>query len=131
MSRFFKTVLLALVIVGGLWVLFNQEQIQQAGGLSAYIAQNYGTSRSNAFQQSSWNQQSNWTAGPTRFQQTAGNWQAPNGFARQRTGSRPDLRRLSLHLLLFSLLVSACYRALVDRDYPIDPPIEFASRRSK
>ena len=91
MSRFFKTVLLALVIVGGLWVLFNQEQIQQAGGLSAYIAQNYGTSRSNAFQQSSWNQQSNWTAGPTRFQQTAGNWQAPNGFARQRTGSRPDL----------------------------------------
>ena len=91
MSRFFKTVLLALVIVGGLWVLFNQEQIQQAGGVSAYVAQNFGTSRSNAYQQSGWNQQSNWTTGSPQFQQTAGNWQAPNGFARQRTGIRPDL----------------------------------------
>ena len=91
MSRFFKTVLLALVIVGGLWVLFNQEQIQQAGGVSAYVAQNFGTSRSNAYQQSGWNQQSNWSTGSPQFQQTAGNWQASNGFARQRTGIRPDL----------------------------------------
>ena len=37
MSRLWKTILLALVIVGGLWVLLNQDQIQQAGGLSAFI----------------------------------------------------------------------------------------------
>jgi len=101
MNRFFTTVLLALVIVGGLWVLFNQQQIQQAGGLSAYVAQTFGTSRSNAFQQSSWNrqsswnsnwnQQSNWTTGLARFQKTTDDWQAPNQFARQRTGIRPDL----------------------------------------
>lgn len=91
MNRFFKTVLLALVIVGGLWVLFNQEQIQRAGGMSAYITQRFGNSGSNTFQQSSWNQQSNWTAGSSQFQSTNGNWQAPNPFARQRTGSRPDL----------------------------------------
>jgi len=91
MSRFLKTVLLALVIVGGLWVLFNQEQIQQAGGLSAYVAQNMRTSKPNAFQQSSWNRQPDWATGPAQFQQPAGNWQAPNPFERPRTGSRPDL----------------------------------------
>ncbi len=91
MSRFLKTVLLALVIVGGLWVLFNQEQIQQAGGLSAYVSQNLGTSGSNIFRQSSWNQRSSWITESGRFQQTAGQWRTPNQVAHQRTGTRPDL----------------------------------------
>lgn len=39
MSRFWKTIFLALIIVGGLWVLLNQADIQRAGGLSAYIQQ--------------------------------------------------------------------------------------------
>ena len=42
MSRFWKTILLALIIVGGLWVLLNQKEIQNAGGLSAYIQQSIG-----------------------------------------------------------------------------------------
>ncbi len=37
MSRFWKTIFLALIIVGGLWVLFNQGEIQNAGGLWAYF----------------------------------------------------------------------------------------------
>ena len=85
MNRFLKTVLLALVIVGGLWVLLNQQQIQQAGGLSAYIAQTISSPRTNNYQHSSW------TAGPDPFQQTAGDWQTPNPFVHQRTGLRPDL----------------------------------------
>ena len=98
MSRFLKTVLLALVIVGGLWVLFNQEQIQRAGGLSAYVSQNFSPARSNTFRQSNWNQrssgwnqQSHWTTGSGRYQQGSRDWQTPNQFARQRTGPRPDL----------------------------------------
>jgi hypothetical protein len=95
MNRFFKTLALALVIVGGLWVLFNQQQIQQAGGLSAYIAQNFRSSTSNAFQQSGWNQHSDWTAGSSQFPQTASNSLPLNRFSRGRTGSRPDLSPIS------------------------------------
>ena len=91
MNRFFKTILLALVIVGGTWVLFNQEQIQQAGGLPAYITQNFAASKSSAFQRSDWNQQSNWTTRSAQFQQAGNNWQTPSPFAHARTGSRPDL----------------------------------------
>ena len=39
MSRFWKTIFLALVIVGGLWVLLNQDRIQRSGGLTAFIEQ--------------------------------------------------------------------------------------------
>lgn len=39
MARFWKTIFLALIIVGGLWVLLNQGRIQQAGGLTAFIQQ--------------------------------------------------------------------------------------------
>jgi endonuclease/exonuclease/phosphatase family metal-dependent hydrolase len=39
MNRFWKTIVLAAVIVGGLWVLMNQDRIQQAGGLTALIQQ--------------------------------------------------------------------------------------------
>ena len=85
MSRNFKTILLALVIVGGLWILLNQQQIQRAGGLSAYVAQSIGSPGQRTFQQSSWSNGSN------SFQQTTSNWYGNNQFARQRTGIRPDL----------------------------------------
>ena len=38
MNRTFKTGLLALIIVGGLWVLFNQQQINHAGGIIAFAS---------------------------------------------------------------------------------------------
>lgn len=37
MSRFWKTIFLALIIVGGLWILLNQDRIQRSGGLTAFI----------------------------------------------------------------------------------------------
>jgi len=45
MSRFWKTIFLALIIVGGLWVLLNQDRIQHAGGLSAFVQQSIGSSQ--------------------------------------------------------------------------------------
>lgn len=39
MNRFWKTTLLAFVIVGGLWVLLNRDQIEQSGGLNAFLQQ--------------------------------------------------------------------------------------------
>ena len=47
MHRTIKTILLALIVVGGLWVLANQEQIQQAGGMSAYLSQKFGRAAQN------------------------------------------------------------------------------------
>ena len=47
MHRTVKTILLALIVVGGLWVLANQEQIQQAGGMSAYLSQTFGRASQN------------------------------------------------------------------------------------
>lgn len=45
MSRFWKTILLALVIVGGLWILLNQDRIQRSGGLTAFVQQTISQSR--------------------------------------------------------------------------------------
>ena len=39
MTRFWKTIFLAIIIVGGLWILLNQDRIQKAGGLTAFIEQ--------------------------------------------------------------------------------------------
>lgn len=39
MKRFWATVFLALVIVGGSWILLNQDRIQQAGGLKDFLSQ--------------------------------------------------------------------------------------------
>jgi len=39
MKRFWATIFLALVVVGGSWILLNQDQIKQAGGLSAFLSQ--------------------------------------------------------------------------------------------
>ena len=39
MNKFWATFFLAVVIVGGSWVLLNQDQIQQAGGLTAFVNQ--------------------------------------------------------------------------------------------
>ena len=39
MKRFWATVFLALVIVGGSWILLNQDRIREAGGLRSFISQ--------------------------------------------------------------------------------------------
>ena len=39
MKRFWTTIFLALVVVGGSWILLNQDQIKQSGGLSAFLGQ--------------------------------------------------------------------------------------------
>ena len=39
MKRFWSTVFLALIIVGGSWILFNQDRIDQAGGLRSFLSQ--------------------------------------------------------------------------------------------
>jgi hypothetical protein len=39
MKRFWATVFLALVIVGGSWVLLNQDRIREAGGLRSFLSQ--------------------------------------------------------------------------------------------
>ncbi len=43
MKRFWTTVFLALIIVGGSWILLNQDQIQQAGGLRSFLSQQLAT----------------------------------------------------------------------------------------
>ena len=91
MSRFLKTFLLAVVIVGGLWFLFNQQKIQQAGGLSAYVAQNIGAAGSNAFQQANWNQPSGGTVTVTPFQRSNENSRLTNSLWPKLSGTRPDL----------------------------------------
>lgn len=45
MNRFWKTTLLALIIVGGLWVLLNRDQIEQSGGLTAFVQQSLDNRR--------------------------------------------------------------------------------------
>ena len=46
MKRFWATVFLALIIVGGSWVLLNQDRIKEAGGLGSFLSQQ---SRSSGF----------------------------------------------------------------------------------
>lgn len=43
MKRFWATVFLALVIVGGSWILLNQDRIKAAGGLRSFLAQRTNT----------------------------------------------------------------------------------------
>ena len=46
MKRFWATIFLALVVVGGSWILLNQDQIKQAGGLGALLNQQLKSDRS-------------------------------------------------------------------------------------
>ena len=75
MKRFWVTVFLALIIVGGIWILLNQDRIKQAGGLSSFVSQQLSSraggngfvgggysspqNSSNAFRQASTREQSN------------------------------------------------------------------------
>ena len=62
MSRIWKTILLALIIVGGLWVLLNQKEIQNAGGLSAFIQRSLDQTQTQTPQWSADNQ-TQWNRG--------------------------------------------------------------------
>lgn len=53
MKKFLTTVLLALIVVGGFWVLINHDRIEQAGGLRAFVRQNLPTTNNSVFQQAS------------------------------------------------------------------------------
>ncbi len=98
MSRFLKTVLLALVIVGGLWILLNQQQIQQAGGLSNYLALCMGGPRGISSLTSGWPsgnwQPESWTGNTPQLSKNNSVWQSSKQqslqFTRKRSGSRPD-----------------------------------------
>lgn len=46
MKRFLSTLFLAFIVVGGSWILLNQDRIQQAGGLSALLSQRLSARRS-------------------------------------------------------------------------------------
>jgi len=39
MKKFWTTILLAMIVVGGIWILMNQDQIQEAGGLGNFVKQ--------------------------------------------------------------------------------------------
>jgi hypothetical protein len=39
MNKFWTTIFLAIIVVGGTWVLINQDRIQQAGGLTEFVKQ--------------------------------------------------------------------------------------------
>jgi len=41
MKRFWATIFLALIVVGGSWILLNQDRIKQSGGLSAFLSQQF------------------------------------------------------------------------------------------
>ena len=86
MSRFLKTILLALIIVGGMWVLLNQEQIQSAGGLSAYLQQSIGQPQAPTPQWSARNQtqfdRGNFLNASSNNQSTAGKNSSYNGDRR-------------------------------------------------
>ena len=41
MKRFWATIFLALVVVGGSWILLNQDRIKQSGGLTAFLGQQF------------------------------------------------------------------------------------------
>lgn len=68
MKKFWTTIFLALIVVGGIWILLNQDRIKEAGGLSSFVrqsfpanngarqnnfAQNGNTNQRNPFQQAS------------------------------------------------------------------------------
>lgn len=48
MKKFWATLFLALVVVGGSWILLNQDRIKQAGGLTAFAGQQLKGLGSNA-----------------------------------------------------------------------------------
>lgn len=43
MKKFWTTIFLALVVVGGIWILLNQDRIKEAGGLGAFVRQSFPT----------------------------------------------------------------------------------------
>jgi len=45
MKRFWATIFLALIVVGGSWILLNQDLIREAGGLGAFLSQQSGAGR--------------------------------------------------------------------------------------
>ena len=47
MKRFWVTIFLALVIVGGSWILLNQDRIKQSGGLTTFLGQQLRSNGSN------------------------------------------------------------------------------------
>ncbi|QEG20261.1 exonuclease/endonuclease/phosphatase family protein [Mariniblastus fucicola] len=47
MKKFWATIFLALVVVGGSWILLNQDRIQEAGGLTAFARQRLSSNAAN------------------------------------------------------------------------------------
>ena len=46
MKKFWTTIFLALIVVGGIWILVNQDRIKQSGGLSAFLSQRLNSNSS-------------------------------------------------------------------------------------
>lgn len=50
MKKFWTTAILALIIVGGTWVLINHDRIEKAGGMTAFLKQSFPTANANNLQ---------------------------------------------------------------------------------
>ena len=81
MSRFWKTIFLALIIVGGLWVLLNQDRIRQAGGVTAFLKQSMNQNQAQA---PGWSTENGF--------QTQSNWHETN-FRSASSSNQTDLRQ--------------------------------------
>ena len=114
MSRFWKTILLAFVIVGGLWILLNQDRIQNSGGLTAFIQQSLNQNRVptpqwSAEDRSSW-QETNFRFSSSNNQTDMRQRRPYNGDQRLSTEFRPALampRRLPNTLRIASFKMNA------------------------
>jgi hypothetical protein len=80
MNKFIKTILLALVVVGGLWILVNRDRIRNEGGIGAF-AQNRLNSFGNANQNGyHWSQQPNGLNPNNSFVNNTGQPNQPFGY---------------------------------------------------
>ncbi len=86
MKRFWKTIFLALIIVGGLWILLNQGRIQEAGGLTAYLKQSFNQLSQNSIQMPGWS-----TDDPSQSQ-FGSRWQQTD-FRSASASDQTDLRQ--------------------------------------
>lgn len=49
MKRFWATIFLALIVVGGSWILLNQDRIRQSGGLTAFLGEKFKSNGAGSF----------------------------------------------------------------------------------
>ena len=57
MKKILTTVVLALIVVGGIWILVNKDQIDQAGGISQYVRARLPDTGKSVFEQASYAKQ--------------------------------------------------------------------------